>query len=38
LFEEHLSDGIPLLATNKSTEGRPSERNPILGQSFPSTL
>jgi len=38
LFEELLSDDISLLATDKSTEGKPSERNPIPGQSFPSTL
>jgi len=38
LFEDLLFDGVHLLATDKSTEGGPSERNPILGQSFPSTL
>jgi len=35
LSEKLLLEGNPLLAINKSTEGRPTERNPILGQSFP---
>jgi len=38
LFEKLLSRGNPLLTTNKSNEGGKSKRNPILGQSFPSTL